>query len=373
MIERSVVLGLAIASGMSLTAVAQEAPRPSPRAPTRNVAIVLYDGVELLDFAGPGEVFASASGIGSIRGQPAFRVFTVAASKGPITSQGFLKVIPDYFIDDAPHPDLLVLPGGSAGKLAVDERFMAWARKTIDGAELSMSVCTGAFVLGKAGALDGKSATTWFGAIDKLRQDVPKANVQEGRRFVDQGRIVTTAGVSAGIDGALHVVARLLGRAVADRTAQYMEYHWSPEPYLAKTYAFLNPSLDEGGRALQQAALLEADKSWAAAAKSYRALAELGSGDGYPWHRLAVALAYSGDEVGAIKAAKRAAQFTDVRPAALVNLACLYARTGRSDDALRALEEGVAAGFSDKIRLQQDNDLASLRGNARFAELLAHL
>jgi len=122
---------------------------------------------------------------------------------------------------------------------------------------VTISVCTGAFVLAKAGALDGKNATTWFGATERLRQMVPKATVLDGRRFIDEGRIVTTAGVSAGIDGALHLVARLAGRAVADQTARYMEYHWVAEPYLAQTYSLLNPSLDERGRASQRAALLE--------------------------------------------------------------------------------------------------------------------
>jgi transcriptional regulator GlxA family with amidase domain len=209
----------------------QPAPSPSSLV-TRNVAIVLYEGVELLDFAGPGEVFAAAN----VGGRPAFRVYTVATTKAPLVSQGFVKIVPDFTIEDAPHPDLIVVPGGSSGVLTNDARFMAWARKAFEGAEVSMSVCTGAFVLAKAGLLDGRVATTWFGAVERLRKAVPTATVQEGRRFVDQGRVVTTAGVSAGIDGALHVVARLLGRSVADQTARYMEYRWSPEPYLVETY-----------------------------------------------------------------------------------------------------------------------------------------
>jgi len=236
------------------------ADRPPGRSKSaRNVAMVLYEGVELLDFAGPGEVFAAASRIASVPGSadPSFNVYTVASSKSPIVSQGFLRVMPEYSIEDAPHPDILVLPGGSSAKLSDDARFMTWVKKAIEGAEVSFSVCTGAFVLAKAGALDGKNATTWFGATEKLRQMVPKATVLDGRRFIDEGRIVTTAGVSAGIDGALHLVARLAGRAVADQTARYMEYHWVPEPYLAQTYSLLNPSLDERGQAVQRAALLE--------------------------------------------------------------------------------------------------------------------
>ena len=373
MSKTSSLLGCVLVLAIASTAGAAEASRPAPKTNTRNVAIILYEGVELLDFAGPGEVFAAAARFGALRGQAAFRVYTVAKSKGPITSQGFLKVTPDYTIDNAPRADLIVLPGGNSGALSEDPRFIDWARKAIDGAELSMSVCTGAFVLGRAGALDGRTATTWFGATEKLRQTFPKATVQDGRRFVDEGRIVTTAGVSAGIDGALHVVARLLGRAVADKTARYMEYHWTPEAYLAQKYSLLNPSLDDRGRALQRAGMFEDEKNWPEAAKAYAALADEDPEDGYSWHRLAVALHYSGDAQGALSAAKKASGFREVRPDALVNLACMYARAGQRNDALGALEDAVAAGFSAKWRLQGDEDLASVRDDPRFQKLLARL
>jgi transcriptional regulator GlxA family with amidase domain len=233
--------------------VALSIPAAAPR--TRSVAVVLYEGVELLDFAGPGEVFAAAAHAGASRGTPAFRVYTVSRSKAPITSQHFVKVLPEFSIEDAPKPDLIVIPGGGAESLMDDIKFMAWTKKAAAEAEVAMTVCTGAVVLGRAGLLDGHNATTWYRGIDHLRKVAPKANVSEGRRFIDEGQIVTTAGVSAGIDGALHVVARLLGRAVADRTARYMEYHWSPEAYLAQSYSFLNPSLNDAGRAVQLACI----------------------------------------------------------------------------------------------------------------------
>lgn len=203
---------------------------------TRNVAIVVHDGVEVLDFAGPSEVFAAAANIGAEGGAPAFRVYTVGVTKDPIKSQGFVTVVPEYSIDDAPKPDIVVIPGGGSQVLTGNPKFMKWAT---EGARdrLTLTVCTGAFVPAKAGLLDGLTVTTWYGAIDRLRQAAPKANVTDGRRFVDNGFVITTAGVSAGIDGALHLVARLLGRDVADATAQYMEYRWTPEPYLIKTYA----------------------------------------------------------------------------------------------------------------------------------------
>jgi transcriptional regulator GlxA family with amidase domain len=222
---------------------------------TRNVAIVLYEGVEVLDFAGPAEVFAAAAGFAGTADQPAFRTYTMGATRDPIVSQGFVRIVPEFSTEDAPKPDIVVFPGGSSGRLTSDPKFMAWATKAMQDAEVTLTVCTGAFVAAKAGLLDGQVATTWYDAIDRLRQAAPKATVQEGRRFVDNGRIVTTAGVSAGIDGALHVVARLVGRSAADQTARYMEYHWSPEAYLARTYSYLNPGLDAAGRAAQPAAI----------------------------------------------------------------------------------------------------------------------
>lgn len=209
----------------------------------REVAIVLYEGVEVLDFSGPAEVFTAAAGFAGTGDEAAFRTYTMGVTKDPILSQGFVRIVPEFSIDDAPKPDVVVLPGGPSGRLTNDPRFMAWATQAMQDAEVTLTVCTGAFVAAKAGLLDGQVATTWYEAIDRLRQAAPKATVQEGRRFVDSGRIVTTAGVSAGIDGALHVVARLVGRSAADQTARYMEYHWSPEAYLARSYSYLNPGL----------------------------------------------------------------------------------------------------------------------------------
>jgi len=205
---------------------------------TRNVAIVLYDGVELLDFAGPGEVFAAAAHLGGMAsGTQAFNVYTVGRSKTPLLSEGFVRITPEFSVEDAPRPDIVVFPGGGVEGIVGDPALMAWAKKSVETAEIAVSVCNGAFVLGNLGALDGKTVTTHWGSLSRLRSSFPKATVQEGRRFVDNGKIVTTAGVSAGIDGALHIVARLLGRAAADQTARYMEYRWTPEPYLSEAYA----------------------------------------------------------------------------------------------------------------------------------------
>jgi putative intracellular protease/amidase/YHS domain-containing protein len=190
----------------------------------RNVAVFVHEGVELLDFAGPAEVFAAAGH------HEAFNVYTVAASDGEIKSQGFLTVKPQYTFANCPKPDIIVLPGGNTGIPLKDERVIQWIQQRTEETEISMSVCTGAFLLAKAGLLDGKDATTHWGSIDALKKDAPKAKVHSDRRFLDNGKIVTCAGVSAGIDGALHVVERLLGKATAEETARYMEYRWQPDP-----------------------------------------------------------------------------------------------------------------------------------------------
>jgi putative intracellular protease/amidase len=370
-------IALLSAAGLRAETRAATAKAGEPARPyTRNVAIVLYEGVELLDFAGPGEVFQAAGGFASYRDQPGFKVYTVAMTPKPVTSQRFLKVTPDYSLDDAPRPDIIVIPGGNSTNLIQDEKFMAWAAKATHDAELTLTVCTGAFVPAKLGLLDGATATTWYGAIDSLRTAAPKTTVQSGRRFVDNGSIITTAGVSAGIDGALHTVARLAGRAVADRTARYMEYHWTPEPYLAQDYSYLNPSLDAVGRAAQQAELLAEEKDFAGAAQAFRDLTAKSPDDGYLWGRLAYVLHAGGQLDPAIDANLRALRATgpkSVRAGALYDLACLYTVKGRTDDALRSLEEAVGAGFDNRRSLLVDPELEALRMEERFKKLVAAL
>ena len=186
----------------------------------RNVAIVVHNGAELLDFAGPGEVFAAAG---------PFNVYTVSETEQPIVSQGFVKVTPQYDVTDSPPPAIIVIPGGGSRALISSEPLMAWIEKSAADAEVVMSVCTGALALAKVGLLDGLEITTHYSAIDALKKQAPKSKVHENTRFVDNGKIVTTAGVSAGIDGALHIVSRLLGEDAASSTARYMEYDkWEP-------------------------------------------------------------------------------------------------------------------------------------------------
>jgi transcriptional regulator GlxA family with amidase domain len=183
------------------------------------VAFYLQDGIEVLDFAGPMEVFAYAG----------FNVFTVSKTTDPIVSQGILKIIPDYSIKNAPPSDMIAFFGGGAAK-GFDDEVIAWIKSRESKTEYFFSVCTGAFALGKAGLLDNKTATTFHLAIDNLKTSFPKANVVSNARFVDNGHVITTAGISAGIDGALHLVAKLRGEQVAIETARYMEYDkWVPK------------------------------------------------------------------------------------------------------------------------------------------------
>ena len=367
---------LAVCASVALVVASALAPLPAsgaePRASyTRNVAIVLYEGVELLDFAGPGEVLQAAGSFGAVDGARAFRVYTVAVSREPLTSQSFVRVTPEFSFTDAPRPDVVVIPGGASNRLSENRDAMAWVQKATREAEVTMTICTGAFVLAKTGVMAGKDVTTHFGALEALRTAVPEARVQAGRRFVDNGSFLTTAGVSAGIDGALHLVARLLGRNVADRTARYMEYHWSPEATLAGTYSTLNPSIDERGRALQLAGLHAEEGQPAEGERILKGLVAKDAHDAGAWYRLAELAARQGSFKEAAAAFREAAGKPALRALAFYNLACVLARDGRKDDALEALRKAADSGFGPRAHAEGDADLDSVRGDRRFGEALA--
>jgi len=191
---------------------------------TRDVAILLFDGVEVLDFSGPFEVFSVA---GSRSNSKPFNVFAVAESLAPIETTGNLSVNPAYALPDCPRPDILLVPGGHGTRKQMEnEPLLRWIAKCGSEAELLLSVCTGALLLAKAGLLDGLPATTHHSAIELLRQAAPHTTVIRDQRIVDNGRIILSAGIAAGIDMSLHVVGRLLGPKAAAETAAYMEYDW---------------------------------------------------------------------------------------------------------------------------------------------------
>jgi transcriptional regulator GlxA family with amidase domain len=190
------------------------------------VQILLFDDVEVLDFAGPFEVFAICNDIG--RGN-LFDVKTVSTSPDTVIARWGMRVVPDYAIASAPWPDILVIPGGF-GSRAVSKQptVIDWVLKTSAQAEIVMSVCTGAMILAKAGLLDRLKVTTHHENLDELIACAPKATVIADVPFVDNGKIITTAGVSAGISGSLHIVQRVYGGDVALMAAKAMEYDWNP-------------------------------------------------------------------------------------------------------------------------------------------------
>jgi transcriptional regulator GlxA family with amidase domain len=194
---------------------------------THTIAILIFDDVEVLDFCGPFEVFSVAR---HFTDPQAFEVLTVSQKPGPVLTRGGLRVDPHHQLADCPRPDLLLVPGGQGTRKEMhNTALIEWIRQVSEGAELVLSVCTGALLLAKAGLLDGLEATTHHRAIDLLRQVAPKTTVYADRRFVDNGRVICSAGIAAGIDMSLHVVARLLGNEVAENTAKQMEYPWQPK------------------------------------------------------------------------------------------------------------------------------------------------
>jgi transcriptional regulator GlxA family with amidase domain len=199
----------------------------------KSIAIVLFDDVEVLDFAGPFEVF-SVTGRRNL-GEP-FQVFTVA-EKPSVAARNNLLLSPTWTFDHCPPCDIFLVPGGGGyhedgtpfgSRREMNNAVMLnWIQSRAKTAELILSVCTGALILAKAGLLEGQLATTHYLAMDALRGISPAIRVVPDRRWVDNGKLVLSAGVSAGIDMAFHIVARLQGEAVAVETARYMQYdHW---------------------------------------------------------------------------------------------------------------------------------------------------
>ncbi len=228
-------LMMAILIGLSQPVLAQstkaapsvpEAPKPA----ARNLAILIFDGVQIIDYTGPFETFGhvySADG-------PAFNIYTVSEKTSPITTAMGMSVNPKYSFENAPAPDVLLVPGGGVNPSLENPTVIKWVQDTARKAELVMSVCNGAFILARAGLLDGLEATTTAGLIPLFREAAPKTRVVDDRRFVDNGKIITTAGLSSGIDGSLHVIERLFGKGTAQMAALGMEYNWDPESKYAR-------------------------------------------------------------------------------------------------------------------------------------------
>lgn len=213
--------GMALVKKSSLTDNSRPNRPPAQfvAASEKKVAIFIFEGVQIIDYTGPYEVF----------GQAGFQVFTVAEKAGALTTAMGMSVNPKYTFENHPKPDILLIPGGGVTRHQNNPQVIKWIQDNAQQSEVVLSVCNGAYLLAKAGLLDGLEATTFASLIPGLQAAAPKANVVSDKRFVDNGKIITSAGLSSGIDGALHVVEKVLGKGWAQSVATNLEYDWDPE------------------------------------------------------------------------------------------------------------------------------------------------
>jgi putative intracellular protease/amidase len=197
-------------------------PAEEKKPPT--VGILLFDHVEIIDFAGPWEVFGGAG----------YKVFTVAEKLDPVNTVYGQKIVADYTFENSPRADVLLVPGGGVADAAANAKLIKWVQDNAKTSNYVMSVCTGAFILAKAGLLNGLTATTVRGGIDRLATAFPNIKVVYDKRYVDNGKIITTAGLSSGIDGSFYLVSKMLGKGQAQQTALGLEYKWDPEAKFAR-------------------------------------------------------------------------------------------------------------------------------------------
>jgi transcriptional regulator GlxA family with amidase domain len=193
----------------------------------KQVGIVLYEDVEVLDFCGPFEVFSVTRLNEEKRREELspFQAFLVAESTSPVVATGGMKVVPDYDLESCPKLDILLVPGGWGFRPQMNnERLLKWVADRSREVETLTSVCTGALLLAKAGLLEGKRATTHWRWLDSMQEMFPKTTVEKRLHFVEEGAFFSSAGISAGIDMTLRLVARYYGEAVARATARHMEY-----------------------------------------------------------------------------------------------------------------------------------------------------
>ena len=195
-----------------------------------SIGIYLFDAVEVLDFAGPYEVFTTASRVAKKlhpqNDDAPFEVFTIGKTKEAIHARAGLQLFPDFAFDAHPTIDVLLIPGGVVTQELEIPELIQWIKTSAHHATLTASICTGAFLLAKAGLLDGKKATTHWEDSDELASMFPSLHVKTSQRWVDEGDIVTSGGISAGIDMSLHLVERLSNRTLALQTARQMEFDW---------------------------------------------------------------------------------------------------------------------------------------------------
>lgn len=202
-----------------------------------SIGILIFDDVEILDFSGPYEVFATAARVHARLSSAAtlFRCFLIAEHMRPIRARGGMKVLPDcvllpdYGLLPSVELDVLIVPGGEVTAVQDNPAVISWIRAQAKDTALTASVCTGAFLLAKAGLLDGLEATTHWQDQDQMQAAFPAVTVRHSVPWIDCGNIVTSAGIAAGIDMSLHLVERLAGKQLAHATARQMEYGWNPD------------------------------------------------------------------------------------------------------------------------------------------------
>src|SRR6266404_52473 len=199
------------------------------------VAILLFNGAEIVDFAGPWEAFGTAG----------FLVHTVAENLEPQTMVFGQKVVPDFTFENSPKSDVLLVPGGGVGGPMNNTSLIRWIKTKAGDVSHVMSVCTGALILAQAGLLDGLEATVTYGMEEPLQQMSSNVKVISPRRFVDAGKIITTAGLTSGIDGALHLISKMAGIGAAQSAALSMEYRLSPDANFSRA-ALADRYLPEG-------------------------------------------------------------------------------------------------------------------------------
>ncbi|KZL89173.1 DJ-1/PfpI family protein [Clostridium magnum] len=190
----------------------------------KNVGILLFNEIEVLDFTGPFEVF-SITTYTECNEKP-FKVHTVAETKELIKARNGLKIQPDYDFCDAPQFDILIIPGGyGAEEIEIhNPKIINWIKNNMNNVDIMASVCTGAFLLAEAGLLDGKQATTHWMDIDRLEREYTRVKVQRNIKFIDESPIITSGGISAGINMSFYIIKKLLGEEIANITAKRMEY-----------------------------------------------------------------------------------------------------------------------------------------------------
>ncbi len=226
--RRTLLTSLTLLPALARTdrAVAAQSERPARLVPPSTgditVAVLLSDGATIIDFCGPWEVFNDVA-VGGPHTSPThrmpFRLYTVAESREPIRATGGMRIVPEFTLDDAPRPRVIVIPA-QRGR---SDRIFEWLRKSHETADVTLSVCTGAFLLAATGLLKGRPATTHHAFYDQFVKEFPHVELRRGLRFVEHGKFVTAGGLSSGIDGALRIVERYFGRDVARYTAEYME------------------------------------------------------------------------------------------------------------------------------------------------------